>query len=45
MIDFTGAPRLMKMGTIASPFHYDIRVYATLELPKLRRSTMSRYVC
>src|SRR5262245_45424679 len=41
----SGAPRPMKMGTIRSPFHYDIRAYITLDSPKLRRSKMLYVSC
>jgi hypothetical protein len=33
----------MKMGNIASPWHYDILAYVAPQSPKLRRSAIARY--
>jgi len=33
----------MKMGTIASPWHYDAAADRTLQSANLRRSAISRY--
>ena len=38
-----GAPRPMKMGTIASPCHYDAGAYHTLESATLRRPAISHH--
>jgi len=39
-----GAPRLMKMGTIASPWRYDAAARHALRLEKLRRPAILHYV-
>jgi hypothetical protein len=39
----TGAPRPMKMGTIASPWHYDAGACGALQPLKLRRPWIACY--
>ena len=38
-----GAPRSMKMGTIHSPWHYDVGAYITTQQLKMRGPTLSLY--
>jgi hypothetical protein len=39
----TGAPRSMKMGTIASPWRYDAGAHHALQSANLRRPAILRY--
>jgi hypothetical protein len=40
---YSGAPRPMKMGTIASPWRYDVAADQTIRPHHLRRTAILRY--